>query len=76
MLGIELVGPDGEPNPPAAVGFMQACRKRGVLVGKGGINGNAVRVSPPLTITREAAEAAAKVFEEALAEVGTAEKVR
>jgi 4-aminobutyrate aminotransferase len=75
MLSIELVGPDGEPNPPAAVGFMRACRERGVLVGKGGINGNAVRISPPLTITREAAEEAANVFEEALAEVGTAEKV-
>jgi 4-aminobutyrate aminotransferase len=75
MLGIELVGPDGEPNPQAAVGFMQACRERGVLVGKGGINANAVRISPPLSVTREAAEAAADVFEEALAAVGTREKV-
>ena len=75
MLGIELVGPDGEPNPPAAVAFLQACRERGVLVGKGGINANAVRISPPLTITREAAEAAADVFEEALAAVGMGEKV-
>ncbi len=75
MLGIELVGPDGEPNPPAAIGFMQVCRERGVLVGKGGINANAIRISPPLTITREAAEEAANVFEEALATVGTREKV-
>jgi 4-aminobutyrate aminotransferase len=75
MLGIELVGPDGEPNPQAAVGFMQACRERGVLVGKGGINANAVRISPPLTVTREAAEEAADVFEEALAAVGLGEKV-
>jgi 4-aminobutyrate aminotransferase len=75
MLGIELVGPAGEPNPQAAIGFMQACRERGVLVGKGGINANAVRISPPMTITREAAEDAANVFEEALAAVGTTEKV-
>src|ERR687884_937224 len=75
MLGIELVGPDGEPNPAAAIGFMQACRERGVLVGKGGINANTVRISPPLTITREAAEEAANVFEEALAAVGSREKV-
>src|SRR5215210_3208347 len=75
MLGIELVGPDGEPAATAAVGFMQACRERGVLVGKGGINANAVRISPPLTVTREAAEEAANVFEEALAAVGTTEKV-
>src|ERR687895_1003932 len=50
MLGIELVGPDGEPAPQAAIGFMQACKERGVLVGKGGINANAVRISPPMTI--------------------------
>ena len=75
MLGIELVGPDGEPNPQAAIGFMQACRERGVLVGKGGINANAVRISPPLTVTREAAEEAAHVFEEALAAAGLKEKV-
>jgi 4-aminobutyrate aminotransferase len=75
MLGIELVGPDGEPNPRAAIGFMQACRERGVLVGKGGINANAVRISPPMTITRAAAEEAANVFEEALAAVGLGEKV-
>jgi 4-aminobutyrate aminotransferase len=75
MLGIELVGPDGEPNPAAAIGFMQACRERGVLVGKGGINANTVRISPPLTITREAAEEAANVFEEALAAIGSRERV-
>jgi len=75
MLGIELVGPEGEPNPRAALGFMQACRERGVLVGKGGINANAVRISPPMTITREAAGEAADVFEEALAAVGTTERV-
>jgi len=75
MLGLELVGPDGEPNPQAAIGFMQACRERGVLVGKGGINANAVRISPPLTVTREAAEEAAHVFEEALAAAGLKEKV-
>ena len=75
MLGIELVGPEGEPNPQAAIGFMQACRERGILVGKGGINANAVRISPPLIVTREAASAAADVFEEALAVVGLKEKV-
>jgi 4-aminobutyrate aminotransferase len=75
MLGMELVGPDGEPAPQAAVGFMRACQERGVLVGKGSINANVVRISPPLTVTREAAETAADAFEEALAEIGTAERV-
>jgi 4-aminobutyrate aminotransferase len=75
MLALEMVGPGGEPNPSAAVRFLQACRERGVLVGKGGINANAIRISPPLTITREAAGEAADVFEEALAEIGARERV-
>jgi 4-aminobutyrate aminotransferase len=75
LLALEMVGPDGEPNPSAAVRFLQASRERGVLVGKGGINANAIRISPPLTITREAAEEAANVFEEALAEVAAPERV-
>ncbi len=75
MLALEMVGPDGSPNPPAAVRFLQACKERGVLVGKGGIGANAVRISPPLTISREAAEEAANAFEEALAVAGEAARV-
>ena len=75
MLALEMVGSDGGPNPQAAVRFLQACRERGVLVGKGGIGANAIRVSPPLTITREAAKEAADAFEEALAEIVSEAKV-
>jgi 4-aminobutyrate aminotransferase len=46
-----------------------------VLVGKGGVKANAIRISPPLTITREAAEEAANAFEEALAEIGASARV-
>jgi 4-aminobutyrate aminotransferase len=75
MLGMELVGLDGEPDPQAAVRFMEACRSRGVLLGKGGLKANTIRISPPLTITREAAQEAANVFKEALAEIGSREKM-
>jgi 4-aminobutyrate aminotransferase len=75
MLGLELVGPGREPDPQAAVRFLEACKSRGLLIGKGGVKANTVRISPPLTITREAAQEAANIFEEALAEVGTREKV-
>ncbi len=75
MLGIELVGPGGEPDSEAAVRLLEACRERGLLVGKGGIKANAIRISPPMIVTREAAEEAAAILEEALAEVGTREKV-
>src|SRR5215210_332561 len=75
MLGLEIVGPGKEPDPQAAGRFLEACREKGLLVGKGGIKANAIRISPPLSVTREAAEEAADILEEALAEIGTREKV-
>ena len=75
MLGIELIGPNEEPDPEAAVRLLEACRERGLLVGKGGIKANSIRISPPMIVTREAAEEAAAILEEALAEVATREKV-
>lgn len=75
MLGIELVGPNEEPDPEVAVRLLEACRERGLLVGKGGIKANAIRISPPMIVTREVAEEAAVILEAALAEVGTREKV-
>lgn len=75
MLGVELIEEDGEPNPKAAAAFLEECRERGVLVGKGGLRSNAIRISPPLTLTREAAKEAADIFEEVLSERGAREKV-
>jgi 4-aminobutyrate aminotransferase len=75
MLALELVGPETRPDPQATVRLLEACRSRGLLVGKGGLKANTIRISPPLTITREAADAAADILEEALAEVGTPERV-
>jgi 4-aminobutyrate aminotransferase len=77
MLALELVGDGLEPDPAAANRFLEACRARGLLVGKGGLKANAIRISPPLIITREAADEAAGIIDEALAEIGagTREKV-
>ena len=75
MLGMEFVGPAGEPDPGMATRFLEACRARGVLVGKGGLKANTIRVSPPLIVTREAAKEAADAFEETMVEIGTWEKV-
>ena len=75
MLALELVGEGLQPDPAAAARFLEACRRRGLLVGKGGLKANSIRISPPLIVTREAADEAADIMEEALAEVGAAERV-
>jgi len=75
MLGIELARPNGEPDPVAALRFLEACREKGVLVGKGGFKANVIRISPPLIVTREAAKRAADAIEEVLAEIGMRQRV-
>ena len=65
MIGLELVGPDGYvPDPQAAAAVLEGCKDRGLLVGKGGLHGNCLRIAPPLSLTEdEAAEGAAIITE-------------
>jgi 4-aminobutyrate aminotransferase len=67
MIGVELVGPDGRtPAPEAASAVLEQTRRDGVLVGKGGLYGNCLRVAPPLSLTIEEAERGTGVLIDAL----------
>ncbi|MGH8867894.1 MAG: aspartate aminotransferase family protein [Actinomycetes bacterium] len=57
MIAVDLVRPGTTtPDPAAASIALEECRRRGVLVGKGGLYGNCLRVAPPLTLTEAEAE--------------------
>jgi alanine-glyoxylate transaminase/(R)-3-amino-2-methylpropionate-pyruvate transaminase len=49
---------------------LEAAREMGVLMGKGGLDGNVLRIKPPLCITAEDADFAVDVLDRALARVG------
>lgn len=69
MIGVELVEPGGKtPSPAAATAVLEACRRRGLLVGKGGLHGNVLRIAPPLSLTQEEAEEGFDILVAALAE--------
>jgi 4-aminobutyrate aminotransferase len=56
MLAIELVVPGGEdPDPVAAGRLLEETRERGLLVGKGGLHGNVIRMAPAMTLTDDEA---------------------
>jgi 4-aminobutyrate aminotransferase-like enzyme len=61
-----------EPAPSATNQFMEECRKRGLLVGKGGLYANVIRTSPPLNIGRSDVDEAIRIMDQALAAVSPA----
>lgn len=64
-----------EPAPAETNAFMEECRKRGLLIGKGGLWGNVIRMSPPLNIAKADVDEAIKTMDEALAAVRPAAEV-
>ncbi len=74
LQAIELVKDRAtkEPAPEATSQFMEACRKRGLLVGKGGLYGNVIRTSPPLNIAKSDVDQAIKIMDESLVAISPA----
>jgi len=66
MIGVELVRADGTPAPETAAAVLEAAREEGLLIGKGGLYGNALRLAPPLSITEEEADEGFAMLERAL----------
>src|ERR1700675_388046 len=74
MLGVELVR-DRETKEPAkaeTLQILEEARAMGVLIGKGGIDGNVVRIKPPMCITADDADYALEVIHRALQAVESA----
>ena len=70
MQAIELVKDRGtrEPDPQAAGRLMEASKKRGLLLGKGGLYGNTMRIAPPMIVGRSQMDDALRLLGESLAE--------
>jgi 4-aminobutyrate aminotransferase len=70
MVAVEMVKPEGrDPDPAAANAALEGCRQRGVLVGRGGLLANVLRIAPPLSVTADEIDEAAEAITDALAEV-------
>ena len=53
MLGVELGRPDGTPDPAITARVMEEAKAGRLLIGKGGLYGNSLRIAPPLTVTAD-----------------------
>src|SRR2546427_253133 len=69
MQGMELVKENKVPDPQAASRVLEGTRRRGVLIGKGGLWGNVLRVAPPLTVTEAQIDELTAALDESLGEL-------
>ena len=71
MQGVELVT-DRETKEPATKAInhlFEECRSLGLLIGKGGLYGNTVRIAPPLIATKDDVDRALEILDVAFARV-------
>ncbi|MBV6508693.1 MAG: 5-aminovalerate aminotransferase DavT [Acidimicrobiales bacterium] len=67
MIGLELVEPDGyEPASDTAAEVMELTRSGGLLIGRGGLYGNCLRIAPPMSVSDTEADRGLEIVMEAL----------
>jgi 4-aminobutyrate aminotransferase-like enzyme len=71
MQALELVKDrkTKEPAPEATTQVMERARQHGLLIGKGGLYGNTLRLAPMLNTSKADVDVAIKVLDQAFAEV-------
>jgi alanine-glyoxylate transaminase / (R)-3-amino-2-methylpropionate-pyruvate transaminase len=71
MQGLELVRDrkTKEPAPKATAELLERTRNNGLLVGKGGLYGNVIRLSPMLNIDKDDVDEAIRLLDKSFAEV-------
>ena len=70
MFGVDLVDPETrKPSPRLAGRMLEATRERGLLIGKGGLAGDTLRMAPPLTLSEAEAKEGLGILTDALTAV-------
>jgi 4-aminobutyrate aminotransferase len=70
MQGLELVGENKQPQPEATRRLFEATKANGLLIGKGGLAGNVVRITPPLNVTGDQVDQALKMLDRSFGRMG------
>lgn len=69
MIGVELVHDRAskEPAPDLVLRLQEEARRRGLIIGRGGLHANTLRICPPLIATRRDVDDAIEILDESLA---------
>ncbi|MFO0678411.1 MAG: aspartate aminotransferase family protein [Polyangiaceae bacterium] len=75
MQALELVkdetAKDRTPNPEAATRLFEETKAKGLLIGRGGLYNNVIRISPALNVVKSDIEEAVKILDASFGAMGT-----
>ena len=74
MQGVELVknekAGDRTPAGDTTLRLFEETKKRGLIIGRGGLYGNVLRIAPPLVVGKSEIEDALKILDDSFAALG------
>jgi 4-aminobutyrate aminotransferase len=75
IQAMEIVKAEKEPAPDFVAEIFEMTKKEGLLIGKGGLYGNVIRITPPLTIEKSDVDQAVQIMDRAFEKVRTSHTV-
>jgi 4-aminobutyrate aminotransferase len=69
IQGMEIVKGKKEPAPDLVMEIFESTKEQGLLIGKGGLYGNVIRITPPLTIEKGDIDQAIQVMDRAFGKI-------
>jgi 4-aminobutyrate aminotransferase-like enzyme len=65
IQGIEIVKTKKEPAPDFVAEIFEKTKEEGLLIGRGGLYGNVIRITPPLTVEKAEIDHAIRILDRA-----------
>jgi 4-aminobutyrate aminotransferase len=75
IQAMEVVRSKKEPAPDLVIELFERTKEQGLLIGKGGLYGNVIRITPPLTIEKDEIEHAIRLLDQAFKKVEATQAV-
>jgi 4-aminobutyrate aminotransferase-like enzyme len=69
IQGMEIVKEKKEPAPGFVAEIFEMTKEQGLLIGKGGLYGNVIRITPPLTIDKGDIDQALQIMDRAFEKI-------
>jgi 4-aminobutyrate aminotransferase-like enzyme len=75
IQGIEIVKEKKEPAPDFVAEILERTKEEGLLIGRGGLYGNVIRITPPLSVDRAEIDHAVRILDRTFEKISASHAV-